>query len=39
MLSPNLVNIITVAVIAVVAYVVVFGGLKAAGLSLPYVNS
>ena len=39
MLRLNLINIVTVGVIALATYVIVYGGLRAAGVSIPYVNS
>lgn len=39
MLRLNLINIVSIAVIALATYVIVFGGLRAAGVTVPYVNS
>lgn len=38
MLRPNLINVATVAIIAIAAYVVVIGGLRAFGVNVPYVT-
>lgn len=39
MIRPNLINIVTVAVIAVLGYVVIVGGARAMGLNIPYVTA
>jgi hypothetical protein len=39
LLRLNPINVFSIAVISIAAYVIFFGGLRVTGLSLPYVNA